>query len=258
VEEIVEKEHYNIILNQTHEDVVKEENIANSMIKNRVDGVIVAVTKNTVDLSFLDKFKLVGIPVMCIVREPKKHSFSCVSINNREGAFKATRFLIEKGHRRIAHIMGPETLQISHLRLEGYKQALEENNTPVHKNLIRVVDFTKPQTEKAMTELMQLKSPPTGIFTFKNCITLDAIGFLKKHYPERINSIDFTDFGNLPLFDYLEKKPAASIQEDFYEVGKQAAVLLFQMINEETSVSTQEPTNLEIPCELIIHNKEVS
>ncbi len=95
-------------MSQTHEDVVKEENIANVMIKNRVDGLIVVVTKSTVDMAFFEKFKTVGIPVMCIVREPQNHSFNCVSIDNEEGAFKATDFLIKKGHRRIAHIMGPD------------------------------------------------------------------------------------------------------------------------------------------------------
>ncbi len=96
------------------------------MIKNRVDGLILAITEDTVHMVFLKKFKLVGIPVKCIVREPQKHSFNCVSINNQEGAFKATNYLITQGHCRIGHIMGLETLQISRLRLEGYKEALKK------------------------------------------------------------------------------------------------------------------------------------
>jgi len=254
VEEIAEKVNYNIMINQTHEDVVKEENIANMMIKNRVDGIIVALTKNTVDMAFLDKFKSVGIPVMCIVREPKNHSFNCVSINNQEGAFKATDFLIRKGHTRIAHLMGPETLQISRLRLEGYKQALKKNDLAYDAELVRIVDFTKEETENAMQELMKLRSPPTAIFAFKNCITLDAIRFLKNKYPEKLDSVPFTDFGNLSVFDYIDHKPVASIQENFYEVGKQAAILLFQMINEEVVQEGSSPKNIEIPCELIIHH----
>jgi DNA-binding LacI/PurR family transcriptional regulator len=253
VEEIAEKEKYNIILGQTHEDVVKEENIAKVMMKNRVDGLIVAVTKNTVDMCFFEKFKSVGIPVMCIVREPKNHSFNCVSINNREGAFKATNYLVKKGHTRVAHIMGPETLQISQLRLEGYKQALQKNKIPFDAELVKVVDFSQRDTEKAMQQLMKLESPPTGIFTFKNYITLDAIEFLKKRYPEKLDSIEFTDFGNLQLFHYLDHKPIASIEEDFYEVGKQAALLLFKMVNEENEDLNEEPKNIEIPCKLIIH-----
>ena len=253
VEEVAEKEKYNIIMSQTHEDVVKEENIANVMIKHRVDGLIIAVTKNTVDLGFFEKFKSVGLPFICIIREPKNHSFNYVSIDNQEGGFKATAFLIKKGHKRIAHIMGPETLQISQLRLDGYKQALQKHNIALDEKLIKSVDFTKQQTEKAMLDLMKLKAPPTAIFTFKNYITLDAIGFLKKRYPVKLHSIDFTDFGNLSLFNYLDNKPVASIEENFYEVGKQAALLLFQMIHEEELYQDEAPKNIEIPCKLIVH-----
>ncbi len=93
---------------------------------------------------------------------------------------------------------------------------------------------------------MKLNSPPTAIFTFKNYITLDAIEFLKKKYPHKLDLIDFTDFGNLPLFDYLDKKPIPLIEENFYEVGKQAAILLFRMVNGKNE--NEEPKNVEIPC----------
>ncbi|MEJ7827262.1 MAG: LacI family DNA-binding transcriptional regulator [Segetibacter sp.] len=62
VEEIAEKENYNIILTQTHEDVVKEENVANVMIKNRVDGIIIAITKNTVDIAFFENLNQLAFP----------------------------------------------------------------------------------------------------------------------------------------------------------------------------------------------------
>ena len=252
IEEIASKENYNLILTQSHEDIVKEENVVNIMIRSRVDGVILAITKNTVDMSFLEKFKLVGIPVMCIVREPQNHSCNYVSLNNKHGAFQATRHLIKRGHTRIAHIMGPETLQISQVRFEGYKQAMEKYNLPLDNQLVKKVDFSRKDTEKAMSELMKLENPPTAIFTFKNDITLDAIGFLKRKYPTKLDFIDFTDFGILPLFDYLDHKPVASIEENFYEVGKQAAELLFQMIKEEDHSLSNSPQNIEIPCKLVI------
>ena len=154
---------------------------------------------------------------------------------------------------RIAHIMGPESLQICQLRLEGYKEALQEKEIPFDRELVKVVDFSKLQTENAMIELMALPSPPTAIFTFKNYITLDAIELLKKRFPRQLPHIDFTDFGNLALFDYLDKKPLASIDEDFFEVGKQAAILLFNKMKEEEQDRVAEPQNIQIPCKLIIH-----
>ena len=149
--------------------------------------------------------------------------------------------------------MGPRTLQISLVRLEGYKNALKKNNIPLDMELVKEVDFTNSETEKAIDELLKLKDPPTAIFTFKNDITLDAIRFIKSKYPDKIGLVDFTDFGNLPLFEYVDNKPIASVDENFYEVGKQAAILLFQMINEEGRDQNQNPKKIEIPCELVVH-----
>ena len=253
IEEIATKLNYNIIITQSHEDILKEERIANTMIRNRVDGVIISTTKNTVDTAFLKEFKLMGIPVVCIVREPQDHTFNYVTLNNKEGAFKATEFLVKRGHLRIAHLMGPTALQISQIRFEGYKEALEKNGITLDSSLVKIVDFNKKSTEKAMQDLMNLKSPPTAVFTFKNYISLDAIAFLKRKYPDKLGKIDFTDFGNLPLFRYLDYKPVASIEEDFNELGKQAGQLLFQLMNQETDTKRENFGKIEIPCKLVMN-----
>ena len=253
VEEIAVKENYNIIVTQSHEDKEKEERMVHVMIKNRIDGLIVAVTKNTIDMALFEQCKAVGIPVICIVRKPQSPLFNYVCMDNTGGAFRATEFLIKKGHTRIAHLMGPQTLPISIARFEGYKQALHQHHLPLDMELVKEVDFTTRQTEKAISELMQLAVPPTAIFTFKNYITLDAIQFLKKKYPEKLATIDFADFGNLPLFNYLDNKPVASVEENFYEVGKQAAHLLFQVIKSDNQYQDGQCQSIKIPCKLVVH-----
>jgi LacI family transcriptional regulator len=100
---------------------------------------------------------------------------------------------------------------------------------------------------------MKLSFPPTGIFTFKNYITLDAIDYLKKRYPDKLDKIDFVSFGNLPLLKYLDHKPLASIDECSYEMGEAAARLLFEMINEEIDSPKEKPKKIEIPCRLVVH-----
>lgn len=250
VEEIASEENYNLIISQSHENIDKEETIIDVMIKNRVDGVIIAITKNTIDMASFDKLKSVGIPVVCIAREPQNHSINYVCTNNKEAAFKATRQLIRKGHQRIAHLMGPKTLHVSQERLEGYKQALLQYKIAVDSDLIKEVDFTPAATTSALKELMMLEQPPTGIFAFKNYITLDAFNFLKKKYPEKVNTIDFVGFGNLPLLNYLDHKPLASVEESSFEMGQASAKLLFKLIkNDEPS----NPEKIEIPCKLIMH-----
>ena len=253
VDDIATKQNYNLILTQSNENIDKERKIIDLMIKNRIDGIIIAITQYTVEMSIFAKLKSMGIPVVFISREPKNNSINYVCCNNKEGAYKATNLLIQKGHKRIAHISGPETLLASKERLEGYEKALTIHKIPVDPDLIKRVDFSYASTKSAIEELLTLKNPPTGIFAFKNYITLDAIDYLKREEPEKLKNIDFVGFGNLPLIKYLDHKPIASIEESSYEMGQESARLLFEMMNQNDESTEEVQVKIEIPCQLIIH-----
>jgi LacI family transcriptional regulator len=252
-ETVAAVEKYNVIISQSLEDPANEEKIVDLMKRNRVDGVIVAITKNSQDMSPFQKLENIGIPVVFFARPPEDDSFDYVTADNEGGAFKATDFLIKKRHKRIGHLMGPESMSVSQKRLEGYKAALKKNKIPFDPELVKVVDLTEESTYSAMSQFMKMKSSPTGIFTFKNYITLDAIEFLKKNFPSRLKKIDFAGFGNLPLLRYLDHKPLASIEENSYRIGLEAAQLLFRNINLQESDDKEISHHIKVPCKLIIH-----
>ncbi len=252
-EEAAAIEKYNVIISQSHEDPSKEESIVDLMKRNRVDGLIVAITKNTQDMSPFQKLENIGIPVVFFARPPKDDSFDYVTADNEDGAFKATEFLIKKGHKRIGHLMGPGSLAVSHLRLEGYKAALHQNNIPFDSEIVIEVDLNEESTFEAMSQFMKMEVPPTAIFTFKNYVSLDAIEFLKKKFPAFLKKIDFTGFGNLPLFRYLDHKPLASIEENSYLIGLEAAQLLFRNIISQETEEKEKRHHIKIPCELVVH-----
>ena len=251
-EKVASREMYNVIISQSHDDAGNEERIIDLMKRNRVDGVIVAITKHTQNMSSFKKLEDIGIPVVFFSRPPNDDSFNHVTADNEEGAFKATEFLIKKGHTRIAHLMGPESMSVSYIRLKGYKNAIEKNKINFDEALVKNIDLTEDSTFDNMELLMAMKSPPTAVFGFKSYTCLDAIEFLKKKYPTRFKKIDFVGFGNLPLFKYLDHKPVASIEESSFEMGEEAANLLFRIIKERQNTD-RPPQHIQIPCKLVIH-----
>lgn len=253
-ENIAAKEKYNVIISQSHEDPASEEEIVDLMQRNRVDGIIIAITKGTEDMCIFRKLENIGIPIVFFARPPKDNSFNYVIADNEGGAYKATEFLIQKGHRRIGHIMGPDSMAVSLMRLEGYKTALKKNKIEFDPELIKMADLTEESTYQAMSKFMKMKSHPTAIFTFKNYITLDAIEYLKKNLSSKLNKIDFAGFGNLPLFKYLDHKPLASIEENSYKIGLEAAQLLFKNINLKEDEEQRISYHIKVPCRLIIHD----
>lgn len=253
VEEIAFSKQYNVIVAQTHEEVAHENKIVDLMVRNRVDGVIVAITKNTAEMSSFQKLTGMGIPVVFFSRSPQDPSFNYVSANNEEGVMKAMDFLFKQGHKRIAHIMGPASMPVSQIRLEGYKKALGQRRIAYDTALVKAVDLTPGSTYKAMKQLMKLPSPPTAIFTFKNYISLDVIQFFKKHYPDKLTEIDIVGFGNLPLLQHLDHKPSASIEENSYEMGIEAARLLFKNIEVQETEQVKTSQHIKVSCKLVIH-----
>ena len=241
-----------MILSQSNEDVQKEARIVDVMIRNRVDGVIVSITKNTIDMAPFLKFRSVGIPVVFMTREPRGATFDFVSSDSFGGAVAATEFLLKRGHRRIAHLRGPESMRTGQVRFEGYLQALEKQGIPYDPQLVKAVDFTTDATFSAMDAFMQLPDPPTAVFTFKNYITLDAINYLKIRHPELLDKIEFAGFGNLPILHHLDHKPLASIEENSYEMGLEAANILFERIGSDAGTEAACKT-VRFPCKLVIH-----
>ncbi len=253
VEQVAGTEKYTVIVSQTHEDAAHENMIVDIMIRNRVDGVIAVITKNTTDMSSFKKLIDTGVPVVFLARSPREPSFNYVSSNDEDGAMKAMEFLISKGHQRIAHMMGPVSMPVSEIRFEGYKKALKEHRIPYDASLCKVVDFTRASTNKAMKLLMKMKSPPTAFFTFKNYISLDVIHFLKAHYSSKLKKIDVVGFGNLPLFQYLDYKPSA-IDENPRAMGIEAAQLIFRLIVMQETDQKEVSHHIKVPCKLVIYH----
>lgn len=252
VEAAAEEKGYHVMLTQSREDEQKEERIIDLMIRNRVDGVVAAISKTRTDMAPYQKLLSIGIPVVCIGREPAAAEFDFVSSDNMEGGRLATDFLIRQGHRHIAHLRGPEGMRTGKARYEGYCQALEQHGISLRSELVEVVDFTRENTEAALARMLALETPPTAVFAFKNYVALDGIAYLKKYHPQLVDKMQFTGFGNLPILGYLDHKPAASIEEGSREMGLEAAIQLFARIRE--SEGEEQPVRtIQLPCKLVVH-----
>ncbi len=251
VEEIAGKHKYQVIIAQSHEDPDKEEQIIKNLISNRVDGVIITISKNTNKSDLFTQLEQNGIPVVFLTRSFGQPIFNNVTADNIHAGSLAIDYLYQLGHRRIAHLMGPKILSTSHQRLEAYKKALEKLKIDFDLQLLREIDFSEEKTHQAMRELLKVKNPPTAFFVFKTYVSLDAINYVKIHHPKLLPKIDIIGFGNLPLIKYLDIKPKASLEENSYEMGLKAASLLMKLINNPTG--SEPPVSIKIPCELIIH-----
>ncbi len=82
-----------------------------------------------------------GVPYMALGRLDSLPECSCATVDYEEGAYLSTRFLIERGHKRIAMLKAFEGYQPGLERQRGYLRALNEAGLPFDENLVRSVTF---------------------------------------------------------------------------------------------------------------------
>src|SRR5215217_857598 len=130
IESIAYNRGYHVIITQSHESREREKVNVEHMAARGVDGLLVSLSSETADLSYLKDLHEKGLPMVFFDRVTDEIETHKVVANNSSGAFVGTEHLINQGFQRIAHITSSPFLSITKERLEGYKAALEKHHLP--------------------------------------------------------------------------------------------------------------------------------
>jgi LacI family repressor for deo operon, udp, cdd, tsx, nupC, and nupG len=230
IEDTAYKRNYTVLLAQSHDDEQMEKQLIEKMKNHRVDGLLVSVGKNTSSYQHFEKLKQYNIPIVFFDRIPAMQNIHYVACNMETGTIDAVSYLLKKGHRSIGMINGPSTLFASGERKEGYIKAMTKNRLKFDPSLIVSCDLTEKGTQKAMNELLASKRKPTAIVTFNDYVALFAIQHANSLKPELDNNIEFVSYANLPLINYMENIPSASVEQFPYLQGQKAADILLDLL----------------------------
>lgn len=232
IEDIASEKKYNVLIGQSLDDPVREERILLSMKNSRVDGLIVSVGKNTVNYDHFDLLKKYDIPVVffdCV--PPGRKDIHFAACNLQTGMLMAINKLVGMGITNIALINGPQQLVPSKQRLQIYFQGLKHNDIAYNEKLVEFTDLSKEGNLRAIRKLLSMDNRPTAIITFNDYLALDAITVAKEHHLIINKDIFFVSFANLPIWEYMDAQPLASIEQFPYQQGEQAAKILFSLID---------------------------
>jgi LacI family transcriptional regulator len=211
----------------------REKKLVDTMRKHRVDGLIVSLSKNTVDYEHFEALKKYGIPVVFFDRVPNLADAYTVSCDLKDSSEKLVDWLVAQGHTKIGFIKGPESMTASQDRLQGYLHALEKNKLPQVPGYIVQTNLEKEQTQEAIHQLLSLPERPTAVIAFNDYITLDAIKFSRALGLKINKDIYFVSYANLPVTSYLDDRPLVSVEQFPYEQAEKATEMLLQLINQK-------------------------
>lgn len=162
---------------------------------SRVDGLILTPPFSDSE-AILDMLSSTGLPTVRISPERKDYPFPFVCMDETKAAFDMTNYLIDQGHTRIGFIKGHPDHSGSHLRYNGFMEAIKARQASMPDHYFTQGMFNYQSGFEAAEKLMQLEDRPTAIFAANDDMAAAALSAAQKHHlpvPEAISIVGFDD-----------------------------------------------------------------
>jgi len=251
IEEVAYHSGFTIIVCQSNEDFEREVINTNSLIQQRVAGIAASISQNTKTGEHFQSVINRGIPLVFFDRACSDVAVSKVIIDDAKSAFDAVSHLTGKGYKKIAHFTGPEDLGICKLRLQGYTEALKAANIPLQNNLIKYGGLHETDGYNAMDSLLAEQNIPDAIFAVNDPVAVGAFQRIKETGLKIPDDIGIVGFSNNKITALVDP-PMTTVDQPSFEMGKRAAEILIEMIENEKIPA--KPQTVVLEAKLIVRS----
>ncbi len=248
IEEIADTYGYHVLVSSSNESFEKEQKNIDIFLANRVDGIILSLSRQTETFEHVKKIQGNDIPLVLFERTSKELNVSKVVADDADAAFIAVNHLISGGAKRVALITGPGHLSIGRNRMRGYLNALTKNNIDINSDYICRSDLTVENAKEETVKLLNMKNPPDAIFGINDDLAIGAIQAIEERGLIIPQDIAVVGFSNTKRSQYM-KPTLSTINQNPDEVGKLVTDLLFEQIMNPNKYVIQEKI---VNSELII------
>lgn len=231
IEKMADKKGYNVIMCISNESLEKEAHTLEMLSNGTIDGFILSISEEAQKLHEYNHFKDIineGVPIVMFDRIAEEVDCDKVVVDDFDSALNATQHLINTGCKNIALFSSVDNLSIGKLRVDGYLQALKNNNIAVNPNLIIRTDSEDDLKEKI--EKVFDNNTIDGIFALDENDSVAALRIgLKKGYkiPEELSIIGFAD----GILASRRLSPSLSTLSQYgVEIGEVAANVLINRL----------------------------
>lgn len=230
IEQVSKIHDYSLILCDSEDEATIEQQHLSTLLKRGVDGIILIPCSPTTSL---EKFVRQGFPpVVFLDRYLQLENASYVTSDNEEGAYQAVKYLLKLGHQRIVILSGPADLSTEAARLQGVQKALAEENLVCNDELCVVGNYHTDDAYRAVFNVLEKQTDFTAIFATNDMMAFGAQKALEEHgfrVPDDISLVGYDDV----LFSSILS--LTSVAQPTYEMGRNAMVLLLDLINERVT-----------------------
>jgi len=236
---------YTLFLANSHSDRARESEVLEQFKRRRVDGVI-AMVANDSDPATREQLRNLSVPLVLLERE-MEIPVDSVLTNQFEGTYRATRYLLGLGHKRICIITVPAITHSGRERIRGFETAFTDLGIEIPRDLIHCNGRQNPYGRDSAYSSLTGRSPATAIVVSGGHLAgvIEAVRLLNLKIPQHLSLVTL---GDTELAALIEP-PVTAIRYDWPATGRCAAELLISHLAEGTSSSNQ---RIIVPHEFII------
>ncbi len=191
-----------------------------------------------------------GPPSVLVDHVLRGSQIDTVLVDNRGGGFQAMEHLCSLGHRKMAVVTGPQEQVVTKERLQGMKEAMEQNGIPESSVKIIAGDFQRESGFQTVADLLRSDFDATAIFLMNDEMAAGALQALHSYsslkVPEDISIMGFDDTS----LSMATQPPLTTVQVSKMLMGRLAVQrAIAQLKDPEHS-----PTTVMVPTQLVVRN----
>lgn len=235
IQEEVSNSAYDMILYNVDDIEKTDVFLMRTLRERRVDGVLLISLQ--ISDAYAYRFNHSQIPIVLV--DSFHPDLDSIKVENEQGAYLATEYLIELGHKRIGMIDGQLRSMPAQVRLNGYKKALDNHQLNFDSDYLIISEplsdkdgFNREAGYQGMKRLLDMGDDcPTAVFAASDIQAAGAIRAITERglkIPEDISIIGFDD---IELAQYLE---LTTIRQPMHEMGKLAFQRLIQQMQNKS------------------------
>lgn len=245
IEQTANEAGYNILICQSSESFVREEQNVQMLLNSRVAGMLVGVSKQTTRLQHLQDVIDGGIPLVLYDRPCPSLQCDQVVSDDYVGAYNAVEYLIQTGCQRIMYFSSPMQLEVAHRRYQGWRDALQRYGLPINGGAILTCD-SRAQAIIETPNVMKTQRPDAIFCVNDDCAAgvLYAAQMLGLNIPDELS---ICGFSNAPLCRTTSPM-LTTVEQHGVDIGRRAMLRLLKRLDGEQRIAQTDM----VPTDLIV------
>ena len=245
IEEVAKMYDYDILLANTYSNKEQELKSINLLRAKQVEGIVMMSWK--VDEEHLEYIQNCRVPAVYVSKTARNYDVYSVSISNTDATYDMTKYLIDKGHKKIAFMMTSEDdTALEAERYLGFEKAMQDNALNIDKSLVKNAGTTYKHGYDKMKEILDEGNVPEAVFVTGDEAAIGALNAICDagyRVPEDISIAGFNDAKIASMY----RPKLKTVHQPLYDMGAVAIRMVIKMIDKEVL----ENKKVELPYKIV-------